>query len=50
MKSMILLEMKCPQLSKLSNALIILQDRGYLRRNIKNTSNWETVSVHFTFS
>ncbi len=32
------------------NALIILQDRGYLRRNIKNTSTRETVSVHFTFS
>ncbi len=32
------------------NALIILQDRGYLRRNIKNTSTRETVSVHVTFS
>ncbi len=32
------------------NALIIVQDRGYLRRNIKNTSTRETVSVHFTFS
>ncbi len=32
------------------NALFILQDRGYLRRNIKNTSTRETMSVHFTFS
>ncbi len=32
------------------NALVILQDRGYLRRNIKNTSTRETMSVHFTFS
>ncbi len=32
------------------NALIILQDCGYLRRNIKNTSTRETVSVHFTFT
>ncbi len=29
------------------NALIILQDCGYLRRNIKNTSTRETMSVHF---
>ncbi len=32
------------------NALVILQDRGYLHRNIKNTSTRETMSVHFTFS
>ncbi len=30
------------------NALVILQDRGYLHRNIKNTSTRETVSVHNT--
>ncbi len=33
-----------------SDALVILQDCGYLRRNIENTSTRETVCVHFTFS
>ncbi len=32
------------------NALVLLQDRGYLHRNIKNTSTRETMSVHLTFS
>ncbi len=33
-----------------SDALVALQDCGYLRRNIENTSTRETVSVQFTFS
>ncbi len=32
------------------NALVALQDRGYLHRNIANMSTRETVSVHFTIS
>ncbi len=32
------------------NPLIVLQDHGYLCRNIENTSTRETVSVQFTFS
>ncbi len=46
--------LRLPQLGVVQHdrscALVTLQDCGYLRRSIENTSARETVSVHFTFS